>query len=442
MRTLKVRLILGLSFILLLVFVGQWFTLHYAITKVAKDQMYKYLAQDGESLLEGIRATPDGEFKINEDSLEPVYRELNSGHYIMLFVDGKPAYTSPSLGSQTLQTTAVEPGIRKSKEIAGPNGKRVLAMMQGNIWLDHHVSVTVGQELSEINAQIKSESLSSLTLILPLLLATVLVQIIIIRLELKPLSGVQKQLRGIRHGDMGRIQGEVPGEIRPLVDEVNHLLELLQRRLQQSRTAVGNLAHAIKTPLAVLYRMADDPHLSPEQRDALKIQASAIRDRVELEFKRARLAGVGRTGAHTNMLTELEDMVKALTSIYREKNLEISFDAPDLLVPYDREDMLELLGNLADNACKWAKRKVIIKVREIKGGGIHLYVGDDGPGCSDEMVTVIKQRGVRLDESTPGHGLGLAICKDIVQFYGGSMNIGRDRFMGGLSVEIDLPGRK
>ena len=442
MRTLRKRLTLGLSFILLLVFVGHWATLHYAITKVTKEQMLKHLAHDGESMLESTYVMPDGEVRFDDISLEPIYRQPNSGHYIMMFLDGKLMYTSPSLVDQTLQTSAVAPGIRKTAEIAGPDGQQVIAVMQGNTRFDRHISITVGESLKYINAEIKKESLSSLWLILPLLIATVLVQSFIIRRELKPLSSVQNELRRIRQGDMGKIETDVPGEISPLVDEVNRLLALMHRRVQQSRTAVGNLAHAIKTPLAVLFRMSDDPILPPDVRTVLKTQSGAIRDRLELELKRATLAGSSRVGAQVNFLVEMEQMVKVLANIYHDKNLTITYEAPDRLLPYDREDMLELIGNLGDNACKWAKQRVFIKVSETDSGGVRLYIADDGPGCSVEVATVIKQRGVRLDESTPGHGLGLAICKDIVGFYGGSMDIGRDRIMGGLSIEIELPGRK
>jgi signal transduction histidine kinase len=442
MRSLRKRLTLGVVFILLLVFIGQWATLHYAIGKVAKDQVVKHLEHDGTTLLQATEIAPDGVITINEFFVEEVYRRPGSGHYLVVFLDGKQVYASPSLGGQTLETAAVPPGARKSSESTGPNGQPVLALMQGHRLQGHEVSITAAEDLDVVNEEINRESLSSLWLILPLLIGTALLVGFTIRSELKPLSGVQNQLRGIRLGDVGRIQGEVPVEIRPLVDEVNRLLELMQRRLQQSRTGVGNLAHAIKTPLAVLFRLADEPLLPPEQRVALKTQSTAIRDRVELELKRARLAGASRAGAHTNVRAELEDMIKVLSSIYREKNLEITYEAPEQPLPYDREDMLELLGNLADNACKWAKRRVLIKVGAGEHGGLHLYVADDGPGCTEQMVTVIKQRGVRLDESTPGHGLGLAICKDIVQFYGGTMNIGRDRIMNGLSIRIELPERK
>lgn len=140
-----------------------------------------------------------------------------------------------------------------------------------------------------------------------------------------------------------------------------------------------------------------------------------------------------------NLHAELQDMAKVLAGIYREKNLDIATDAPDRLVPYDREDLLELLGNLADNACKWARRQVRIQASEGANGGLRLRVADDGPGCAPEMTERIGKRGVRLDESMPGHGLGLAICQDIVDVYGGSLQIGCDPALGGLSVEVQLP---
>ena len=439
MRTLKRRLTVGLSLILVLVFVAQWIGLRHAMRVVAERQMVMHLEHDGEGLLSSVDLRNGDGLRLDETAVESVYRRPLSGHYYVVHLDGKRVLASASLGNRALPAMAVPPGARQVREVDGPAGERILTLSQGRRLMGHDVSVTIGEEVESMNSEIESQSTAALSLILPLLLATVLVQNLTIRRELRPLAGVQNALKKIRHGELARIQEEVPGEIRPLVDEVNRLLELMHRRLLQSRTAVGNLAHAIKTPLAVLFRIADDPALPAEQSDALITQTATIRDRVERELRRARLVGSGRVGAHVNLHAELQEMVKVLAKIYREKDLEIATDAPDRVLPYDREDLLELLGNLADNACKWATRRVSIEVRETSNGGIQLRVADDGAGCTPTKAQVIGQRGVRLDETILGHGLGLAICQDIVDFYGGTMQIGTDKELGGFLVRVRLP---
>jgi len=440
MRTLSKRLAVWLSLILIIVFIGQWAALRYAIRKVVESQTLMHLEHDSDALLSSLGFSAGGALVLKEMGVEEVYRQPFSGHYYVLHLDKKLALISPSLGDQPLPSVAISPGVKSFREVTGPKGQLVLTLSQGHSLLNHEVSITVGEDLTEMNEEIDEHSIASLGLILPLLIAAVLMQNLTIRRELQPLSSVKGELEKIRHGELGRIGGEVPGEIRPLVDEVNRLLELVHRRLYQSRTAVGNLAHAIKTPLAVLFRIADDPSLPAEQSAALQAQTVIIRDRVERELKRARLAGSDRAGTQVDIHAELQVMSHVLASIYRDKGLEIAIDAPDRPIPYDREDILELLGNLADNACKWAKRQVCIQVLETTDGGIHLRVADDGPGCTPEMTKQLGQRGVRLDESTAGHGLGLAICQDIVDSYGGSLKIGCDQSLGGLTVGVDLPG--
>jgi signal transduction histidine kinase len=210
----------------------------------------------------------------------------------------------------------------------------------------------------------------------------------------------------------------------------------VERRLQQSRTAIGNLAHALKTPLAVMVRVTENQELQahPELNEILISQTQTIHNRIQRELKRARLSGHIQSRASFNPYQELTALFKLLNNIYTEKQLTIKIDAPDNLIPFDREDLLEILGNLADNACKWANKIVHIKVTYQP----HLIINveDDGPGCPEHELQQLIQRGVRLDETVQGHGLGLAIVSDVVKFYGGQMTLGRSQDLGGLSATV------
>ena len=235
------------------------------------------------------------------------------------------------------------------------------------------------------------------------------------------------------------IKKKVPKEIKPLVIEVNRLLLLVVRRLEQSRTAIGNLAHALKTPLAMLFRIAENPIFAqhPQLQQQLLAQTGAIHRHIERELKRARISGTQQTTTVFNPHQELTALIHLLKNIYAEKTLQIELNVPDELVNFDREDLLELIGNLLDNACKWAKERVLVEISF--AGNLVVAIADDGPGCQEADIPLLSQRGLRLDELVSGHGLGLAIVREIVELYGGSLDISRSPRLGGLLVTVILP---
>ena len=187
------------------------------------------------------------------------------------------------------------------------------------------------------------------------------------------------------------------------------------------------------------------PGVPEALRQTLREQASAIHERVERELRRARLAGPGGqgAGARFNPGVELPALVRMLKSVHHDKPLAIAARGESRITPFDREDMLELLGNLADNACKWARAQVSIRVSEQVGPGdvarLDIVVADDGPGCPDDSLASLVQRGVRLDETRSGHGLGLTIVRDIVDLHGGRLLFARSPQLGGLEVRVELP---
>jgi len=442
--TLARRLNRRLTVIMVVVFIGQGIMLGLAIRKVAEDQMLVHLEHDGDALLSALSFDAGGAPRLDGAVVEAVYREPASGHYYVVHVDGRLALVSPSRTDGTPAATAIAPGRRASFHTAGPGEQSVLALTRGFSRLGHDISITIAEDLTELDGEIRDLRLAYLAGLLPLLVAAVLLQDFGIRRALRPLAGIRHELRQIERGALTRIEGEVPGEIRPLVDEINRLLSLVQRRLQQSRSAVGNLAHALKTPLAMLFRIADDAALPPDLRGEMQAQTATMRARIERELKRARLAGSPGSGTSVNLHAELQVLARLLSSVHHDKALQFNLEAPDRLLAYDREDILELLGNLADNACKWARRQVRIQAAMADADGergiLHLTVSDDGPGCTAEEAKQLARRGLRLDESRSGHGLGLAIVRDIVNSYQGRLTIDRDPQLGGMRVRVELPG--
>ncbi|MGE0764906.1 MAG: ATP-binding protein [Hyphomicrobiaceae bacterium] len=261
---------------------------------------------------------------------------------------------------------------------------------------------------------------------------------------LQPLRRMERRLSAIRSGEADRLEGRVPAEIEPLQTELNALIQSNQDIIERARTQVGNLAHALKTPLAVITNEVRDDD-SPAARKVAE-QAEIMRDQVAYYLDRARMvARVDVIGRVTEVRPIAEAIARALGRINRERQLEISVDCPlDARFQGEKQDLEEMLGNLADNACKWAKTRVLITVavvsepRERHSKRLHISVDDDGPGLTTEQRAQGIKRGRRLDESKPGSGLGHSIVGDLAQSYRGHFRL-EAADLGGLSARLDLP---
>ncbi|MGR8940892.1 MAG: ATP-binding protein [Gammaproteobacteria bacterium] len=437
--SLRQRLNRGLAVILCLIFAGHWLAADWVIRAVAEKQMLTRLTHDGDSLLDTLNLDPAGRLVFDSTHTGSVYGQAYSGHYFVLHIDDSVFY-SRSLQGQTLPFAAVgNQANRHFHYVHGPQEQPLLVLSRGFEKFGHHISISTAEDLTEIGHDITALRIGYLGLSVFVLLTAIVMQSSDVRRALRPLKTARQELASIANGEQQQIKAQVPVEIQPLVTEVNRLLRLVERRLTQSRTAIGNLAHALKTPLAMLFRLSEHPALRdfPELRQQLQQQNLAMAQRIDREFKRARLSGRYQSGAGFNPRQELSALVELLQNIYSEKPLQIVVRAADRLLRYDREDMLELIGNIVDNACKWANRQIVIEVECQQG--LEIRVADDGPGCSDADILQIGQRGMRLDESVPGHGLGLAIVRDIVEFYGGHLSIARSPQLGGLLVTVQLP---
>ena len=439
MISLRQRLNRGLALILCVIFAAHWLAADWVIRAVAEKQMTTRLEHDGDSLLDTLATDAQGRLRFDSFHIGSVYNQPFSGHYFVVQID-TDIYYSTSLQNQALTIAPVTPGdTRIYHHVDGPKQQPLLVLGRGFEVLGHKVSISVGEDLTDISHDITFIRLAYFGLTLLVLLCAIALQSSNIRRALRPFTDAQRQLTAIANGLEQQITVDVPTEIRPLVDEFNRLLVLVMRRLQQSRTAIGNLAHALKTPLAMLFRIAENPIITahPELQQQLQAQNAAIHRCIERELKRARIAGNQQANMAFNPHQELTALSTLLQNIYPKKQLQINLTAPDLLVHYDREDLLEVIGNLLDNACKWANRNINVKITLSED--LAVTVEDDGPGLADVDAPLLTQRGLRLDESVHGHGLGLAIVRDVVEFYGGSLSIGRSTQLGGFLATVHLP---
>jgi signal transduction histidine kinase len=271
------------------------------------------------------------------------------------------------------------------------------------------------------------------------LIAAILVQV---KVGLLPLRQVSKGLAKIRDGEARRLEGRFPTEIAPLATELNSLIQHSEEVVGRARTHVSNLAHFLKTPLSVLAAEAEahesDAAAAPLA-EMVKRQIFSMRRQVDHYLTRARAAGsLDVLGNRTQISAVMDDLARVIARIHVTRGIVIDAECDDgLYFRGERQDLEEMLGNLIDNGCKWARSRVRVRC-EKDGGRLVLTVEDDGPGLSAEQRTQVGERGERLDESVPGSGLGLAIVRDISKLYGGFFTLGESS-LGGVLARLELP---
>ncbi|MEI9425087.1 ATP-binding protein [Mesorhizobium sp. Cs1299R1N1] len=262
---------------------------------------------------------------------------------------------------------------------------------------------------------------------------------IAILLGLQPLRRVRNALAMVREGTAQRLDGRFPAEIEPLANETNALIENNKRIVERSRTQVGNLAHSLKTPLAVL--LNEGRALGGAKGQLIAEQAASMQKQIDHYLQRARVAAQRDSVVYRTPVAPLvQRMVRVLQKLNPQTSLSLSLPAAELIFAGEREDLEELLGNLLENAMKWAKSAVSVTVAPLASSGDNLFeisIDDDGPGIPEDKAREAMKRGRRLDETKPGTGLGLAIVADLVNEYGGGLVLERSG-MGGLKAVVRL----
>jgi len=273
-----------------------------------------------------------------------------------------------------------------------------------------------------------------------ILLAALLVGAIIlqVRIGLRPLFALRREVAEVRRGKADRLAGAYPSEVAPLAEELNALLEHNQEVVERQRTHVGNLAHALKTPISVI--MTEAEQQPGPLAEVVARQAEAMRRQVDHHLRRARAAA--RTqglGERTSVAEVLDELARTLERIFRDKDVRIDWDADEeLCFLGERQDLLEIAGNAMENAGKWCRSRVRVRTEELGDSRFLLTVEDDGPGLPTERREEVIRRGARLDENAPGSGLGLSIVDELARAYGGSLELA-DSPLGGLKVAVRLP---
>jgi signal transduction histidine kinase len=400
-------------------------------------------------------ATPDEPPDHQFQSLgEPLFELPLSGWYWQITrTDSEKAETRASRSlwdkklpklDESAELTAA--GVRLGY-VDGPEGQN-LRMVERPVDLgaDGKFLVSVAGDATEIFDETRSfdyylgGTFAALTIVL---LLTTIFQV---RFGLAPLKRISDSIADIRSGRAERLEGEFPVEIAPLARETNALIDANREIVERARTHVGNLAHAIKTPLSVIVNEASAHGADPFATKVLE-QADVMRDQVAHHLERARIAArLTIIGTVTEVAPAIEALRRTMEKIHRDRGVVIEVVAdPQARFRGERQDLEEMAGNLVDNACKWAASRVFIEVRVerpvVSGAGplLRVIVDDDGRGLSAVERAQVARRGQRLDESKPGSGLGLSIVVDLAALYGGSFSLGNAP-IGGLRAELVLPG--
>jgi signal transduction histidine kinase len=349
----------------------------------------------------------------------------------------------PKLEDRGAELTAA--GIRLGY-VDGPEGQ-TLRMVERPVDLgaDGKFLVDVAGDASEIFDETRNFDYYLGGTFVALTIVLVLTTIFQVRFGLAPLKRISDAIADIRSGRAERLEGEFPVEIAPLARETNALIDANREIVERARTHVGNLAHAIKTPLSVIVNEATSHSSDPFATKVLE-QADVMRDQVAHHLERARIAArVTIVGTVTEVSPVVDALRRTMEKIHRDRSVAIEVSAgAKARFRGERQDLEEMVGNLVDNACKWATSRVFIEVlvdQAAEPGAapmLRIVVDDDGRGLSEKEQAQVSRRGQRLDESKPGSGLGLSIVVDLASLYGGRLGLGRAP-IGGLRAELSLP---
>ena len=305
----------------------------------------------------------------------------------------------------------------------------------GVLAISHFVSIVF---FRHFRAQLH---LPSTVIMLTMAAACIAFGVVQVRRGLSPFDELRRRLANVRDGKSRRLEGTYPTEVEPLVQDLNALLEHREGIVSRALAKAGDLAHGLKTPLAVLAQEAERAQAAGRDDLAATIagQVERMKRQMDYHLAQARAAASGATpGAHCEVRESAEGLSRALERLHAGRGVAIRLEvAPDHAVRGEREDLDEMLGNLLDNACQWARSKVAVASSR-EAGRVVITVDDDGPGLAPGMRERVLQRGVRADEAGPGSGFGLAIVRDLAELYGGTIALEASP-QGGLRARLDLP---
>lgn len=403
------------------------------------DSIIARLQEDIEQVMLATHLQGD-ELTIDQSQLSGFYKPVFSGRYYQLNLP-EQEIRSRSLWDQKLDIKLLEKGESRVWQTKGPQNHdiQLLSIGLSSDSLNVDATLTVAQDLSigrKIFTQIYGTKLG---VNLAMLLTMIAGIFLVLRQSFKPINHMQSALSKLREGEITSLElNKIPPELQGLASTYNELLQYSSKQLERSRNNIGNLSHGLKTPLAVMQQQVEALGLKdPDTAIALQKQLDLVHKMIERKLAAARITGDMLPAAQMQLPKDLDDLCQTLSKVHFHKQIQCNIHIPEKLLrlPLHREDGMELIGNLLDNAHKWAKSRVEIRA-SIEGDDISLIIEDDGPGVASEELALLTSRGKRLDEATMGHGLGLSIVKDIAEQYKIDLQFTHSERFGGLKVSL------
>ncbi|KIO38065.1 ATP-binding protein [Shewanella sp. cp20] len=403
------------------------------------DSIIDRLEEDLEQVLLAIQFD-NGDISIDPNQVSNFYKPVYSGRYYQLNLKDIEL-RSRSLWDQRLEIEPLTKGQTRVWQTKGPQNHDIQLLSLGLSSADAKVqaTLTVAQDLS-IGRQVFSQVYGTkLSVNLAMLLAMVAGIFILLRQSFKPINDMQRALMKLREGEITALDtGKIPPELAPLAQTYNELLQYSSKQMERSRNNLGNLSHGLKTPLAVMQQQVEVLGLKdPDAAAAMQAQLDQIHKMIERKLAAARITGDMLPAAQMQLPKDLQDLAQTLTKVHGHKAIDCQFNLDEQIhrLPIHREDGMELIGNLLDNAFKWANGRVAVSTKQSDEQSL-LTIEDDGPGVADEALSQLTQRGKRLDEAIMGHGLGLSIVKDIAEQYEISLDFEHSQQLGGLKITL------
>jgi signal transduction histidine kinase len=416
-----------------------WIIVSSNIQKLTENYIASRLEHDIETLVAAVEFDKQNKLIINATQIDSLYNRPFSGHYYRI-QHQQTLFRSRSLWDQTLPIKEITAAGYQQTYQQGPENQPLIVISRRFNKQNQTIIVSVAEDLTSIKKDINQFKNYFAIIAFAFLLILLLLQAIILHFGLKPLRKIRSELYALEKGIITKLTTDVPVELEAVVNEVNHLTLALYKRLKRSRDALSDLSHAVKKPLTLLQHFSDKNQTTFDNDSVIFLneQIKSIQHITDRILKRARVAGNSKLNTPFNINDDLPLLIKTIAAMYPEKNINVKLDIPTTLERhFDREDMLELLGNLLDNAWKWANKTVYFSTKETDQ--ITITIEDDGPGANEKSLNELSNRGVRLDETIDGFGFGLAIAADIIRDYNGTLLFSRSDLLGGFKVEIKIP---
>jgi signal transduction histidine kinase len=436
--SLKRRLVVAASLWVLTLTVAGGVALDLAFRASVTRAFDVNLADELRTLIAGVEAAGDRTWWLSQRPDDPRYESIYAGRYWQIVDPLGHVERSRSLWDASLPLApGDQPGAPRFVSIEGPAGQALRAVEQSIALprLDRPLSFQLSFSRDALDAEI-ARFTRLLAIALSLLAAGLLIAIWLqVGYGLQPLRRMTRALRDVREGRRDSLDPDQPAEVQPLVDELDAVLAHNRRLVERARSSSADLAHALKTPLSVMVAELHAP--GDDWRAVMSRELGRTRELVNRHLNRAATTGTGR-GRRTAITPVVADILSAMRRIHADRGIafDASIDASTAFAG-EREDLEEMLGNLIDNAGKWASAHVQVAAT-VHENVVRIEVVDDGPGMSPDECADARERGRRFDEMTPGSGLGLAIVGDIADSYDGRLHLGRAA-LGGLSATLELP---